>query len=154
MNAPTDMNMAPVSLSDVAALLDAKTEKTLSRINETLARIDENDTRRDAAAAQREADLRADIAKRDADLQESMNNLRSDMQKRDTDAAQRETRQLRWFGGIVVGAVVALGVYDTLLELRTARLIQPPLSYQTAPATPPLAAPSVAPLPPQAPGEQ
>ena len=84
-------------------------EATVARVNESLAKQEKR------------------LAERDAALRAEMSGLRGDMEKRDTEAAKRESRLMRWFLTVAVGAVVVLGFW---IELR--------IDLRDGPTTPPV----------------
>lgn len=103
-------NVSPMSLTDIANLLDAKVDKILSQQKEEAAK-------RNAVAD-----------KRDADLRKEMGGLREYMK-------ERETRQSQWMVTIAIGTIVAMGFLFDLLGAPTVSpiIINKPPAIQAAP---------------------
>ena len=123
----TPASVAPVSISDIAALLEDK-------VNNALLRYGKEAAERDAALrkdmAQLGAALREEAAKRDAAL-------RDDMAKRDKEAMQRESHQFKSFVGVVATAVIIIiAAMNLFMAQPTAT---PPTSAHTPTIQPPAA---------------
>ena len=166
----TPANIPPVSLADIAALLDAKVGDILSQQSKDAAEREtkhaeeaakraeaaaeretmraeaaaERETMRAEAAAEREVKRAEEAAKRDAALRAAISDLREDMAENKAEAAKRETRLMRWSVTAFAASAVALGLW---IELRD-KPVAPPITVTTPPpvvyAAPLAAAPPVA----------
>ena len=111
----TPANIAPVSLADIAAMLENATAKRDAVLLAEMSALRE--------------EVREEMRKRDAEVAE----YRKEAVERDAKAAERETRLVKWFGtamGVAAGGValviVAVSVgFGVWLELRDSAAVSP-----------------------------
>ena len=126
----------PLTLADIATVVDVRVEAAVSRMETIAERIEADaarrdveftkreerreaeDARRDAEAAKREERREAELAllkeRNDAELALLKEQLKTEAAQRQADSSRRETRMLLWMGGMFVATATVFGVYQEL----------------------------------------